>query len=196
MENLNAEQVKKAYEHCITKVNCKGCPCWCEDKKCTRREDTLALITSQEQRIKELTAEIEVLKADRDNYKEWYFKAVGEVKQLTEDYKSLDMELRTANTDLHATRTELTRVQEDNERLRAENEALAISEVKECEISQMLVYRIRDKHPAVMAVISDTVRKMQERLKAKAEPMPMYSHLKIVYTSDIDQIAKEMLEGA
>ena len=61
----------------------------------------------------------------------------------------------------------LNELSEEIERLRAENEALAISEVKECEISQMLVYRIRDKHPAVMAVIADTVRKMQTEIEAR-----------------------------
>lgn len=44
----------------------------------------------------------------------------------------------------------------------------------------------------IKKIEADTVRKMHERLKAKAEPMPMYSHLKIVYTSDIDQISKEL----
>jgi hypothetical protein len=84
---------------------------------------------------------------------------------------------------------------EENERLRAENEALAISEVKECEISQMLVYRIRYKHPAVMAVIADTVRKMQERLKRrfKADRDAIYTGYNI--HRYIDQIEKEMLEG-
>lgn len=39
---------------------------------------------------------------------------------------------------------------------------------------------------------AEAIDEFAERLKAKAEPMPMYSHLKIVYTSDIDQIAKEL----
>ena len=78
---------------------------------------------------------------------------------------------------------------EENERLIAENEALAISEVKECEISQMLVYRIRNKHPAVMAVISDTVKKMQECIAEHAtNGYPRKVRLDVV-----DKIAKEML---
>ena len=83
---------------------------------------------------------------------------------------------------------------EENERLRAENEALAISDVKECEISQMLVYRIRDKHPAVMAVIADTVRKMQDRLKSLLKT-DYINGTREHALSVIDQIAKEMVEG-
>ncbi len=42
---------------------------------------------------------------------------------------------------------------------------------------------------------ADAITEFAERLKAKAESMPMYSHLKIVYTSDIDKIAKELKEA-
>ena len=155
---LNAEQIKKALECCQfrhIKKNCDECKYhrWiepaCRDLIC---QDALALINSQEQRIKELTE------------------------------------------NLHATRTELTRVQEENERLRAENEALAISEVKECEISQMLVYRIRDKHPAVMAVISDTVRKMQEALEQRIHSKLSY-HGWYLKETVIAETAKELLES-
>lgn len=81
---------------------------------------------------------------------------------------------------------------EENERLRSENEALAISEVKECEISQMLVYRIRNKHPAVMAVISDTVRKMQTEIESRCIKGGIYPAF---VKSTIDQIANELMEG-
>ena len=87
---------------------------------------------------------------------------------------------------------------EENERLRAENEALAISKVKECEISQMLVYRIRDKHPAVMAVIADTVRKMQERLTTffSSDDMLKYNEVDADYINEqIRRIAEELIKG-
>lgn len=144
MENLNAEQIKKALE-CCSSEGCEICP---YQRMPTLANcvlftmgNALALINSQEQRIKELG--------------------------------------------------------EENERLRAENEALAISEVKECEISQMLVYRIRDKHPAVMAVISDTVRKMQEQLKTEIEMFGKKDGFvsKEVIFWFIDQIAKELTES-
>ena len=82
--------------------------------------------------------------------------------------------------------------------MRAENEALAISKVKECEISQMLVYRIRDKHPAVMAVIADTVRKMQERLTTffSSDDMLKYNEVDADYINEqIRRIAEELIKG-
>ena len=64
MENLNAEQIKKALECCNSEHSCIECP-YCDDcydgKVC---ENALALITSQEQRIKELAEENERLRAD------------------------------------------------------------------------------------------------------------------------------------
>lgn len=69
MENLNAETIKKALEccHSHSHKHCPECP-YNEDteKTCFMRlmEDALALITSQEQRIKELTEENERLRAD------------------------------------------------------------------------------------------------------------------------------------
>lgn len=64
MENLNAEQVKKALECCADCGNCKECPYdgmpYTSSKdRCTYNltRDALALINSQEQRIKELTEE-------------------------------------------------------------------------------------------------------------------------------------------
>jgi hypothetical protein len=87
---------------------------------------------------------------------------------------------------------------EENERLRSENEALAISEVKECEISQMLVYRIRNKHPAVMAVIADTVKKLTEMLTtffANDETLE-YTEVDAEYINEqIGRIANELMEG-
>lgn len=81
---------------------------------------------------------------------------------------------------------------EENERLRAENEALAISEVKECEISQMLVYRIRDKHPAVMAIRADTVKKMHSEIKKRCIKGGIYPAF---VARTVENVVKEMLEG-
>ena len=67
MENLNAEQVKKALECCATKQFCAfDTPCPWEYMHGGNRlyADALALINSQEQRIKELTEENERLRAD------------------------------------------------------------------------------------------------------------------------------------
>lgn len=72
MENLNAEQVKKALECCTSGNSVSACMSGCplyekEDCECIN-DDTallkyaLALINSQEQRIKELTEENERLR--------------------------------------------------------------------------------------------------------------------------------------
>ena len=68
MKNLNAEQIIKVLEHCsnwTAEKGCKGCPYDgnCIDEDVTR--DALALITSQEQRIKELTEENERLRSQK-----------------------------------------------------------------------------------------------------------------------------------
>lgn len=66
MENLNAEQIKNVLEHCANwtaETGCKGCP---YEDNCINEDvikAALALITSQEQRIKELTEENERLRA-------------------------------------------------------------------------------------------------------------------------------------
>lgn len=58
MENLNAEQIKKALECCISGDDCTMCPLLDEQScPCVLNENALALITSQEQRIKELAEE-------------------------------------------------------------------------------------------------------------------------------------------
>jgi hydrogenase maturation factor HypF (carbamoyltransferase family) len=61
MENLNAEQIKKALECCKSPklTKCDGCPREKEDGHCMYRlnEDASALIKSQEQRIEEFEAE-------------------------------------------------------------------------------------------------------------------------------------------
>lgn len=53
MENLNAEQVKKALEYCANHDECVGvmCPYYAIECENLMPKDALALITSQEQRI-------------------------------------------------------------------------------------------------------------------------------------------------
>ena len=64
MQIVNAEQIKTNIEACIER-ECENCS-YCEQTACkeTMLCDTLALINSQEQRIKELTEENERLRAD------------------------------------------------------------------------------------------------------------------------------------
>lgn len=130
---LNREQIIKALEFCSSGGNCINCS---EDAKNPRlsREgcmaaqmrDALALITSQEQRIRELTEENKRLRDERDRYKRYY---------LNHDYDRMEADIR-----------------------------------------------------------ADTVRKMQEKLHARKVS---YGNItfRVVSLDDIDQIAKEMLEG-
>ena len=132
MENLNAEQISRAFNACIAGECIRGrCPLYnCEEpvQECISRlaKNALALINSQEQRIKELA--------------------------------------------------------EENERLMREKTAL------ECVVSTA-----RNQAKA------DTVRKMQERLKAEMRNTAKYSfgsrEYSVIGEAFIDQIAKEMLEG-
>jgi type I site-specific restriction endonuclease len=68
MENLNAEQVKKTLECCI-EGECENCP-YDEETSCREYllHEALALINSQEQKIKELTEENERLRAENAKY--------------------------------------------------------------------------------------------------------------------------------
>lgn len=60
MENLNAEMIKKGLE-CCSKDDCDNCPNSFGNCYANLAEHALALINSQEQRIKELTEENEGL---------------------------------------------------------------------------------------------------------------------------------------
>jgi hypothetical protein len=68
MENLNAEQVKKALECCAADDGCVGeeCPYYVNCQFCITRisKDVLALINSQEQRIKELVEDLHATRTE------------------------------------------------------------------------------------------------------------------------------------
>jgi hypothetical protein len=149
MENLNAEQVKKALQGHIGVVDmrCEECPYnqdngseICIDLLIT---DALALINSQEQDKEKLGLLIDEI--------------VKEKRELFEENKRLTAE----NERLHASCTQLTQ------------------NLHECK--------------------ADTVRKMQERLKAEMRNTAKYSfggrEYSVIGEAFIDQIAKEMLEG-
>lgn len=68
MENLNAEQIKKALGRCTSGAGCADCPRELSYGGCFKQVmiNALALINSQEQRIKELTEENERLRAEKE----------------------------------------------------------------------------------------------------------------------------------
>ena len=80
MENLNAKQIIKALEYCNTAKRCIDCP-YRESDCDTLYQNALALINSQEQRIKELTEENERGRAIPEQlHKEMSEQMVEEVK--------------------------------------------------------------------------------------------------------------------
>ena len=93
MENFKAEQVKKALECCYMQglehtENCPECPYTNLYPNCTEYlgKDALALINSQEQRIKELTEELTRKETEYNELYEFcesYRKEIGEVKADT-----------------------------------------------------------------------------------------------------------------
>ena len=67
MENLNAEQVKKALEWAISEEFCENCLCTVYGKSMTIfLNEVLAIINSQEQRVGELAEENERLRAEKE----------------------------------------------------------------------------------------------------------------------------------
>ena len=174
MENLNAEKIKKALEFCKSPklTKCDGCPREQEDGHCMYRlnEDALSLINSQEQRIKELTEENERLRGVGIPDNEVYIR-LSDAKHAIMEYACNQTVSKYASAEIcKAVR---------NGAEGAMNELDYITPVK-------------------VAPIADTVRKMQERLMEcfnnEVEHLAMYTEAQVIFT--IDQIAKEMLEGA
>jgi hypothetical protein len=167
MENLNAEQVKKALGSCypIGATRCKECPyskngsvniLFTETHTCYDQMaiDALALINSQEQRIGELTEEL--------------------TRKETE-YNELYELLQTCKADSEAYRSYSKTLEKENEGLKN---------------------LLDESFEAQNTVKADTVRKMQERLDKRFCHDPAFLGVEQRLIMDvIDQIAKEMLEG-
>jgi hypothetical protein len=140
MKNLNAEQVKKALECCVkaeTHLDCRKlkCPALINDEciyigetdeDCDRQQlaDALALITSQEQRIKELTEENAEVKANWQKLKESHESACekcrAEFKRLTEENERFSQSLANSKSILANSKADTVRKMQ--ERLIAEIE--------------------------------------------------------------------------
>ena len=148
MENLNAEQIIKALECCTSeKHECANCS-YCRDEYFCDREqfkkDALALINSQEQRIKELTEENERLQTYLDEH---FPKCIYQYDGDVQEY---------------------------------------------CVLGPCGQFKtVADFQKQIEA---DTVRKMQESLKAHLEKPEFPWDSFTVAEEVIDQIAKEMLE--
>lgn len=236
MENLNAEQVKKALELCYAEATCSECPyqkiCF-EVSQWQIMKDALALINSQEQRIGELEAECNQWRSDWEkNQKRWEI-AYDELDKEKHDLEltlvgvmfSVDKwldgkefeqdEVNRAITMREKTLQIVEKLTDENERLRAQNETLEIN-------NKNFKYRIyelsRDNEEwehenkdlecdndmlreSITEIKADTVRKMQDRLKAAAyKEARVYGTMRKIHTGvsadTIDQIAKEILGDA
>ena len=116
--------------------------------------------------------------------------ALSLIKELTEENESLKQSLDHE----HASFMEIFgQYGEKCDKLAEENERLHAS----CkELTQKCV-SLNDAYEFVNGIVlesrADTVRKMQERIKAEKFHHKNFGDL--VYLADIDQIAKEMLEG-
>ena len=179
MENLNAEQIKKALECCATKQFCAF------DARCSYGymhggnrlyADALALINSQEQRIKELEYTLEGVMHFVDKWLD------GAELEKDEVNRAITMREKTLQI--------VERLTEENERLRAKKENNAGQE--EYILSTVMV-----------SPIADTVQRYKSAIvkyysKPKYQPTREHpiKHTQIEHLfAVLDQIAKEMLEG-
>jgi chromosome segregation ATPase len=216
MENLNAEKIIKALEccgnGCVT--DCEECPRYDIDADTARdcmeglMRDALSLINSQEQRIeayrqalgevrvalaeankerRELTVELAEAKenirrrsADYDFLSEKLRETVAEKKRLTEENEAWQKQLISTEEQAGKAYYDLAC---EVEGLRAENERLRASSVD-----------YRNIPDIIAEARADTVRKMREMLLARKVSYGNIS-FRVVPIDDIDQIAKEMLEG-
>ena len=169
MENLNAENITNEIQSLIKAL--KECGGWVKRGNGEGwfnhdiLVDAVAVITSQEQRIKELTEELDDAKRDT--------------------IPKLRLSLERANVMGVEADKKVAELTEENEKLREQNDYL----VKEAVFSPM------ERANNTLEVKADTVRKMHERLKERfstATRYSKYSGAGVVMV--IDQIAKEMLE--
>lgn len=209
MENLNVEQVKKALECCYMQglehtENCPECPYTDLYPNCTEYlgKDAFALIKSQEQRIKELTDELtrketeynelyelcESYRLDNESVRRRmqhlcqskFIASFDEVDRKTKEYKR-----NIAEADILIGVKEQYKI--ENIALSAEIEWLTNENKRLNKLLDDKCDRCIERERA------DTVRKMQERLKAECNKYLLHSTIMLRY--HIDKIAKEMLEG-
>lgn len=114
MENLNAEQIKKALECCHKEsiVLCRECPYTKEyNEFCANKlmKDALAIITSQEQRIKELTQAHEMLSESYDHLEKTKDELSAERSRLTEENERLHASCTKLTQNLHECKADTVR---------------------------------------------------------------------------------------
>ena len=123
---LNAEQIIKALECCISSDDCTFCPLRDEDScPCVLKENALALITSQEQRIRDLEVELKAMRGAAYAYK-------MNIVELTEQRDGCELTI-------HECESEIKRLSEENKKIGIENFDLVceLSRIKEDTVRKM-----------------------------------------------------------
>lgn len=169
MKNLNAEKIKKGLKCCSEDTaDCHNCPyseftegnCFDNAKK-----DALALITSQEQRIKELSAKVAKWEEECDLRGDMWCKLNEENKRLTEENERLRDNLERTEKALITCDKAHNALFTDTFRIEAEAKADTVRKMQE----------------RFIAEIEQTPNANEHFIKA--------------WKSKIDKIAKEVLEG-
>lgn len=188
---LNREQIIKALECCTVGIGteCEKCPymrtAYCND---VLKKDILSY-------IKELTQANEQLSESYDHLEKTKDELLAERSRLTEhnaqilqfgeEWEALARKFEAENKKLTV----------ENERLKNRCVAKVILTSKDAEkIKKECIERVKLD---IKAIQTNTVRKMQERLKTKSKVRinTIFGKCLMLTAEDIDQIAKEMLEG-
>ena len=204
----NRDELKKALEGC-TRSGCsdnetKDCPLK-PYEDCTTRLATnaLALITSQEQRIGELTEKSKNFEQAYDCMHSACLELSDKCDRLTEENEKLLTALANYDRQTDVRIAEEYYTAEAYEELREENERLRGERAKFFEYKHgtlvrnalVLTKNKKEFDDFCGAIKADTVRKMQERLNERfgTDSNRVFSNYNI--HRYIDQITKEMLEG-
>jgi histidinol phosphatase-like PHP family hydrolase len=183
MENLNAEQVKKALECWASGKPCEGGVCDLFDAStftCDRwtGKNALALITSQEQRIAELTEEVAVkvvtlIELDK------------QIKRLTEENERLVTALANYDRQTDVRIAEEYYTAEAYEELREENERLN---------ETLKLYR--KYNTAIKAERANTVKQLSKKLINHFDECGAFTDMETDFIAlEIDNVAEEFLRG-
>lgn len=193
MENLNAEQVKKALECCVTQgAACRDCPIKYDSRgaRCYAylKQDALSLIKSYEEQIFALENR---LKECENGYEGTLALEREKVKELTEENERLQ--------DL------VKEVQEYNENWVKDNGRLLgillqFTDIVHkwgnkngYDVSEISLVPILNEESAIKKQIkADTVKEMQKRLKERS--ITKWDYEEAVSFDTIDQIAKEIAD--
>jgi hypothetical protein len=191
---MDNNEIKKALEICTTTGDCPKCHYNDCTSLCINRimMDALALITSQEQRIKELTAKITKWEEECDLRGDMWCKLNEENKRLAEENERL----RGIGIPDDSTYIKLSDAKHAIMNYIGEQTVSKYASSAECKAArggaEGAMNELDYIPPANVAPRADTVRKMHTQIKERCIKGGIYPAF---VARTIDQIAKEMLEG-